>query len=368
MGGTIDASIEGAYAGFFPTSRYLSRIPRNRIRESKRKGVMKHQKKAAGGQKFCKQRVKETSQTSAFVLVYSLGDEMYKWTRTSSLKKFAEAIQEEYRFRNRTATARQHLLEADVTPFDGKRALREAEKELEERRQAHSQAQEVSRCHQAYRDAHGLGADHASAKRPSVGDRVCIVRTGEAASVVRDDRDHRPYRLQSEDGIVEGWFSESEVRRVSGLAHASTPEKRRRTNEHTDSSRKPKLPHHLKEHTDSSRKPKLPHHLKGELAPWGHGVDRATADPRLTDADALERALGVLGLDAVPNEVELRRAFRQRARVSHPDKVAPHLLPWATQEMQRINAAYNTVLAKLQGKTPMSTAQQSAVPAIAWLC
>ena len=27
------------------------------------------------------------------------------------------------------------------------------------------------------------------------------------------------------------------------------------------------------------------------------------------------------GLDGLPNEIELRKAFRQRARVSHPDKV-----------------------------------------------
>lgn len=313
---------------------------------------MKHQKRAAGGQKFGKQRVKETTQTSAFVLVYSLGDEMYRWARTSSLKKFSEALHEEYRFRNRTTTARQHLLEADVSPFNGKRALHEAEKELERRRQAHRQAQEESRHHLAYRDAHGLGADQASTKRPSVGDPVCVVGTGRAATIIKDDRDLFPDLLQYEDGIIDGLFSESAVRRVSGFAHANTPEKRRRTHEHPN----------------SSCKPKIPHHLKGELAPWGHGVDRATADPRLTDADALKRALAVLRLDALPNEIELRRAFRQRARVSHPDKVAPHLLTWATQEMQRINDAYNTVLAKLKGKTPMSTAQLPVVPAISWLC
>ena len=54
------------------------------------------------------------------------------------------------------ATARQRhdstLLEADVSPSNGKRALREVEKELEKRRQARHQAKEEARRHQASRD------------------------------------------------------------------------------------------------------------------------------------------------------------------------------------------------------------------------
>ena len=109
-----------------------------------------------GTNKKCKQKGRR-----AYLLFhgFSLGDEMYRWARVNSLKSFLEGIEEEYRCvsnGNKLATARTHLLEDDVAPFNGKRALREATKELEKRRKEFVQKQQERRFQQDYRAAHGL--------------------------------------------------------------------------------------------------------------------------------------------------------------------------------------------------------------------
>ena len=53
-------------------------LSESKIREAKQTGVRKVQKRAAGSQKVGKSKVKAVKPDSAFVLVYSLGDEMYK--------------------------------------------------------------------------------------------------------------------------------------------------------------------------------------------------------------------------------------------------------------------------------------------------
>ena len=88
--------------------------------------------------------MKQRLQDSSFVLVYSLGDEMYKWACGGSLREFSRGVGKVYSFRGKKETARQHLTEADVAPFDGRAALRAAEKELN-RRQKETQKVEQQR-------------------------------------------------------------------------------------------------------------------------------------------------------------------------------------------------------------------------------
>ena len=73
-------------------------LPRTSIREATRKGVTKEQTRAAGQQKFGKPRVRQTMRDKTFVLVYSLGDEMYRWAKALAeschLGWFSELCQE----------------------------------------------------------------------------------------------------------------------------------------------------------------------------------------------------------------------------------------------------------------------------------
>ena len=82
-------------------------------------GVRKVQQCSAGRQKVGKTKVKAVKPDSAFVLVYSLGDEMYKWTRASSLlRPFAERVEDVYSFRGCKASARRHLHDMDPSDSD----------------------------------------------------------------------------------------------------------------------------------------------------------------------------------------------------------------------------------------------------------
>ena len=67
-----------------PTGPEVEDLPRSKVRESNQSGVKKRQQRAAGKQKVGTSKVKTKKPDSTFVLVYSLGDEMYKWVRTSN--------------------------------------------------------------------------------------------------------------------------------------------------------------------------------------------------------------------------------------------------------------------------------------------
>ena len=66
-------------------SKTFGNMPRGKVREAMQTGVRQVQQRAAGRRKVGKAKVKVVKPVSAFVLVYTLGDEMYKWTRSSSL-------------------------------------------------------------------------------------------------------------------------------------------------------------------------------------------------------------------------------------------------------------------------------------------
>eukprot|EP00930_Biecheleria_cincta_P047388 TRINITY_DN32840_c0_g1_i1.p1 TRINITY_DN32840_c0_g1~~TRINITY_DN32840_c0_g1_i1.p1 ORF type:complete len:433 (-),score=64.63 TRINITY_DN32840_c0_g1_i1:165-1394(-) len=298
--GTVDAEIEEEETGVDPSPRlFVDDLPRTSIREATRKGVSKRQTCAAGQQKFGKQRVRQTKRDSTFVLVYSLGDEMYRWARASSLKDFACAIKDVYSYKGQKNTARQHLISADVAPFDGKSALRAAEEELRRRQQEAERSQEQQMRESAYRSMHGLptapcSADYVADCRPTL--------------------DHR---------------------RLHG---AATPQKRKQLEEPRGCS--------------EAKRSRIPDFLRGEVTSYEQFLDHGETSERYS-ADELKRSLAVLGLEGLgklPTETQLRKAFRDKARSCHPDKVAGHLKAWATAEMQRVNEAYRVVLANISGK------------------
>ena len=57
---------------------------------SKAPSVRKQQVKDSGGQKVSKRKMNKNSTAKDFVFVYSLGDEMNKWSRPSQLHKFRD--------------------------------------------------------------------------------------------------------------------------------------------------------------------------------------------------------------------------------------------------------------------------------------
>jgi hypothetical protein len=101
------------------------------LREAKQHGVKKRQAKSAGKQKVSTAKVKEAKPDSTCVLVYSLGDEMYKWVRVGCLfKPFREHLKDEYTLTGHgKKSAREHLLSARPADEDRRemaRSLRDA--------------------------------------------------------------------------------------------------------------------------------------------------------------------------------------------------------------------------------------------------
>ena len=85
----------------------------------------------------------------------------------------------------------------------------------------------------AHNDANVHGGDDSknakqnAERRPVVGDRVVSVhpnaetyRSGQAATIIADDHDSKPYRLKFDDGVVLEFFAESEVRLLLGSPKA----------------------------------------------------------------------------------------------------------------------------------------------------
>ena len=103
--------------------------------------VVKNQKRCAGQQKVAKHKVKSIKPNSAFVLVYSFGDEMYRWARVSSLlKPFKAHVDDVYTYKGKKGSISNHLRTADVAPFNGREALHEAEEELRRQQREREQA------------------------------------------------------------------------------------------------------------------------------------------------------------------------------------------------------------------------------------
>lgn len=69
-----------------------------------------------------------------------------------------------------------------------------------------------------------------------------------------------------------------------------------------------------------------------------------------SDADGLERAYDVLGVDAEAGDAEIKKAYRRQMSANHPDKLAARGLPDSMREMaaektREIGAAYERICA-----------------------
>lgn len=336
--GTVDACLSDSDI----SDLEVEDLPRSKIREAKQTGVRKRQKRAAGCQKVGKSKVKAVKPDSAFVLVYSLGDEMYKWVRSGSLlRPFARRVEELYTFRGCKASALSHLRDMDPTDFngfDGRTALKEALEELRRRQTAARQEEERIERERQYRNVHGQPA----ARRATVGDIVRVISTGRVGKIAHDDRDNQPYKITYDSGEESGWLREADVVFASAST-SSTPPQKRRSLEGDEG-----LPFSAAKHHRPAGS--LPGYLRGELTSWGEALEEGEASERFS-VDEVRRALALLGLGSLPSQAEeLRRAFRKRALECHPDKQPANRRVWATQEMQRISSAYRLLLARIEGR------------------
>mmetsp|Transcript_51497 Transcript_51497/g.116786 ORF Transcript_51497/g.116786 Transcript_51497/m.116786 type:complete len:447 (+) Transcript_51497:78-1418(+) len=322
-------------------------LARTKVRESNLKGVVKQQKRVAGRQRVGKHKVKAVKPDHQFVLVYSFGDEMYRWARVSSLlKPFEEHLNAVYSYKAKKASIRDHLRTADVAPFNGRVALKEAEEELRRQKREREEAEQTRQRQAEYQRVHGLaGALRPSvgdavrvSVRPSVGDAVRVLATGRLGKIVEDDHDDKPYRVRYSSG-EKVWFKEQEVSKVVSV---TTPQKRQCPPEDDSSTKRPR--------------PSLPDYLRGDIAAWGASVERGEATDRYSQDD-IRRALAILNLESLPTETLLKRAFRKKAVDCHPDKVPAQRRAWATEEMQRVNWAYKLLLAEINGVAPSAPAQ-----------
>ena len=298
---------------------------------------MKNQKRCAGQQKVAKHRVKSIKPNSAFVLVYSFGDEMYRWARVSSLlKPFKAHVDDVYTNKGKKASISNHLRTADVAPFNGREALHEAEEELRRQQREREQAQQTRQRETEYQSAHGL----AGALRPSVGNAVRVLSTGRLGKIVRDDHDGAPYRVQYNSGeFHSAWLEEQGVSKVAGVA---TPQRR---NSHAEDGSPTKR-----------ARSSLPDYLRGEIAAWTESVERGEATD-CYNQDDIKRALAILKLEPYPTETLLKKAFRKKTVECHTDKVPVQRRAWATGEMRPVNGACN-LLAKMNGVVPSSVPAQ----------
>uniref|UniRef100_A0A7S1MBM8 J domain-containing protein n=1 Tax=Alexandrium catenella TaxID=2925 RepID=A0A7S1MBM8_ALECA len=359
--GTVGARLSGHVFDEDLSGHFFDEeFPRSKVREVEQTGVRMAQQRASGKQKVGKSKVKAVEPDSAFVLVYSLGDEMYKWVRATSLfRPFEQQVDAVYAFRGRRASARSHLCDmdpSDFNGFDGRAALREATEELQRRQSAARREAGWASCGQEYRAVHGLVVQQPAARRATVGDRVRVVRTGLLGEITHDDRDDMPYLVTYDSGR-RSFLREDEVIFAPASAAApapvasSTPPRKRRIAERDDG-----VPSSAAKHSRSAAP--LPGYLRGELTPWAEALEEGEASERFS-ADELRRALAVLGLGSLPSQAsELKRAFRKRAVECHPDKQPEHRRAWATQEMQRVNWAYRLLLARIEGRGAEATGER----------
>lgn len=64
------------------------------------------------------------------------------------------------------------------------------------------------------------------------------------------------------------------------------------------------------------------------------------------DEDEVKRALAILGLSGSPSDIEIKAAYRVKAFKCHLDKLPNHLKTWGTEEMIKVNKAYEVLMKK----------------------
>lgn len=261
----------------------------------------------AGEQKVGKRKVirKPISSDSNLVLVYSLGDELYKWVRPNAAQlrhPVEEHLEQSYSFPQgwgrQEKTAKAHLIDFLEHRCDGPKALRELEDEIKRRRAEKKRAREHMRLQNQYQQLHCLP-----------GLRLAPDSDSESVQLPPD---------VDSPGIQLGSDSDSDSVQLpfrNLVRQQATPAKR-------------------------CRGP-VPANLRGEVC-IGGAVERADATGRQS-TDKRKRALAILGLSGTPSEMDIKRAYRLKAREHHPDKAAPHLRASKTKEMVEISWAYEVL-------------------------
>mmetsp|Transcript_43586 Transcript_43586/g.138785 ORF Transcript_43586/g.138785 Transcript_43586/m.138785 type:complete len:341 (-) Transcript_43586:139-1161(-) len=267
-------------------------------------GAKRKQERQAGNQKVTERKCREV-EPQGKVLVYSLGDEMYKWCRPEAVHQpFHDKLKETYSFPpgfgRKIRSFRDHLASYCDNGFDGGAALKAA---------LHWQARE-DRAQRAQREH--LGRQQAFAQLHASPGPACVRPCGLprvfSVETPSSSRKHRVDFDTSSD-IDDGALSGSPIKRPCTLARRSSPTRG------------------------------VPAWLRGELVTAGECLEATESSERFS-RDTLQKACAILGVAYGSDEVAWKRAFRVKALEVHPDKVAAHNKAWAHGEMQRVNWAF----------------------------
>lgn len=269
-----------------------------------KKGSKMPQGPAAGQQKMSTRKVRvDDPFQKRYVLIYSLGDEMYKWASpTSIFHSFEEWTEETYSYPpgwgREEKTFEVHLRNYKGHRFNGARAWKEAkeweglQEEEAEEHQRHEAAQAQYNAH------HGIGG--AASVAPPMPKRERSPRP-----------QHAPFR---------------HAFHVGGIAGVATPLRKRERSPDTRGWQR--APFRLSSAA-----------LSGTVVPAGRSLESTEGDDRYS-TDRLRAAAALLGVALDASKEEVRKAFRLKAFKVHPDKQPKANKEWAHAEMARLNNAY----------------------------
>jgi len=281
----------------------------------------KKQVQVCGGQKVPRRKVKKSKPNKDFVLVYSLGDEMYKWARPSQLFKFRVHLESTYSFPpgwgRKVRNHRQHLEEADTGPFNGRKALQEALDLMRRRDNIAREEREHRERQTLYSRFHSIG----------------------------DMEFPTEFTTESEPESC----PPSPPTWTRPPVCSTPPLKRGCTFAGGDSS--------------TAKRPRssaaVPGYLRGAISVFGEALEGTEASDRFSQ-DSHKRALAVLGLHGHPSDQEIKKAFRMKALECHPDKLLSQSRAWGESQMKELNWAYGV----LTGRQKPSSTSAFMLPAL----
>lgn len=266
-----------------------------------KKGSKMPQGPASGQQKMSTRKVRvDDPFQKRYVLIYSLGDEMYKWASPTSIYyPFKKHADETYSFPpgwgRADKTFEQHLRGYKDHRFNGERAWKEAwewkglkDKEAEERKR-HQQAQDE------YREYHGI--------------------RGVATPQWKRARSPDIARWQRPSFGCQGH---------QGLGSAA---------------------------------------LSGAVVPGGRFLEATEASERYS-SDQRAAAAALLGVAVNASKEEVKKAFRLKAFKVHPDKQSAANQKWAHEEMARLNQACDLLCRPRHVRSNSSESSRSSCLAI----